>query len=49
MVTILECKRCGYRWRTILPLANPKTCTRCKSYYWDVAGKKKKLKSKGGE
>ncbi len=27
------CKRCNYEWKS--ELKRPKTCPRCKSYYWD--------------
>ena len=32
-----NCKRCKYEWESVME--RPKTCPRCKSYYWD---KKKK-------
>ncbi len=28
-----KCKRCEYEWTS--ELERPKTCPRCKSYYWD--------------
>lgn len=28
----LTCKRCEYQWESTLE--HPKTCPRCKSYYW---------------
>ena len=28
-----KCKRCDYEWESLLE--RPKTCPRCKSYYWD--------------
>lgn len=29
----MKCKRCGYQWKS--ELKRPKTCPRCKSYFWD--------------
>ena len=28
-----KCKRCGYEWSS--ELERPKTCPKCKSYFWD--------------
>jgi len=28
-----KCLRCGYNWPS--RLKRPKTCPKCKSYYWD--------------
>ena len=28
-----KCKRCKYEWPS--NIERPKTCPRCKSYYWD--------------
>lgn len=30
-----KCLRCDYKWSS--ELERPKTCPRCKSYYWDKA------------
>lgn len=37
-----QCKRCEYAWES--NLEEPKTCPRCKSYYWNKPYKKAKPK-----
>jgi predicted Zn-ribbon and HTH transcriptional regulator len=28
-----KCKRCGYEWKSMVK--KPKSCPKCKSYFWD--------------
>ncbi len=35
-----KCKRCEYEWTS--ELERPKTCPRCKSYYWDKEKEKRR-------
>lgn len=34
-----KCQRCNYEWESIV--VTPKTCVRCKSYYWNEPHKRK--------
>src|SRR3989344_2839189 len=34
-----KCQRCNHEWESIV--VTPKTCVRCKSYYWDEPHKRK--------
>jgi predicted Zn-ribbon and HTH transcriptional regulator len=38
---MVKCKRCAYEW--IARVANPKTCSKCKSRLWNVEVKKEEL------
>jgi predicted Zn-ribbon and HTH transcriptional regulator len=35
---MVKCKRCGYEW--IARVAEPKTCSKCKSRLWNVEPEK---------
>jgi len=41
-ITIKTCIRCGHEWPT--KAAKPVVCPRCKTAYWDVPRKVRKVK-----
>lgn len=36
-MTEYKCRRCKYEWNSRLKAEKPKTCPKCKSYFWDKA------------
>lgn len=43
-ISIKTCLRCGHEWPTT---GDPRVCPKCKSPYWDIPKREKKIRSGG--